>query len=98
VFNFFESGIESGPPGIKHDVPLRPQLGAMQTESLAQTAFDAVALDGAAHGAGNGKSQPRTILWFGNRASQTEGGEQGAGDAETMIINESEFDRTEDPA
>lgn len=78
---------------IENDVPLRRDLIAMQAEGFAQTAFDAVADHGSAESARNGESNARARLQCGLTACLAEGGEQRAGDAESVIINMPEVGR-----
>ena len=94
AFDFVESGVESRRAGIEHDIPLAAEFHPVQPEGLAESPLDAIALDRAAHCPGDCKSQTRT---GSVGPSQTECGEQGAGDAETMVIDKSEFGGTQDP-
>jgi len=68
---------QSRPPGVKHDVPMGMEIGAVPAERLPQTPFDAVPVDTSADGARNRESQTRAaIILAGTR--QAKGGKQRA--------------------
>jgi len=71
-----KGGSQRRPPGVKHDVPTRMEIGTVPAERLPQTPFDAVPIDTSADGARNRKSQSHAALFVGTR--QAKGGEQRA--------------------
>lgn len=100
MFNFAEGGVEDGAAGIEDDVPLRRERGAVEAKGFAQTALDAVAVDRAADGSRDGEAEAGAG-WAGSGsgiASEAEGREEGTGDAETMVIDESKVGGAKDPA
>lgn len=76
---------------VEHDVPLRSKPGAVETECLPKPALDAVSDDRSADRARNGKSQPGADIWSGVGTRSTKCGEQRAGDAKTLVIDEPEL-------
>jgi hypothetical protein len=66
----------------------------MFAEDLAQAAFDAVADDCSAHRARHGESQASRFATVTLAAKR---GEKRGGDAESMVIDGSEFRGTQDP-
>ncbi len=94
--DFGKRRVESGAAGIDHDIPLRADFGAVEAESLAETALNAVANHGSTNGAGYGETQARAGS-RGPRVRQAKGGEQGTGKANTVVISGSEFDGAQDP-
>lgn len=97
LFDFAEAGLKNGAAGVKDNVPARGKLTAVESKGLAEAAFDPVAVDGAAHGSRDGEAQARAehLRTFAGKA---ECREQGAGDAETMVIDKSEVGGAKDPA
>jgi len=96
-FDFAEAGQEHRAAGVEDDIPARLQFGAMEAKGFAKTASDAVAVDGAADGSGDGEAEAGALR-VRTFASEAKGREQGTGDAETMIIDVSKVGGTEDPA
>ena len=75
----------------------------MEAKGFAEAALDAIAVDGGADGSRDGEAQAGTGrgVRSGNirlLARQAEGREEGTGDAETMVINESKVGGAKDPA
>ena len=89
--DFGKSCIEGLAPRIEHDVPLRTQVGSMQTECLAKPALDAIPNDRSSDCTRDCKANPGTIRRSGIFARPAKGGEQGTGDAEAVIINKPEI-------
>src|SRR5260370_1706900 len=64
------------PARVNHDIPLRPDFGAVQAERLTEPAFDAVADHRSADRARHGETQTRAASsWI--RARQAKRSEQG---------------------
>lgn len=96
-FELGECGDRRRAADVEHDVPPRSDLGAAQPENFAEAALDTIAYDGAAHGAGHGKTQARGGS-FEILARHAKRGKQGTGEADTVVIRGSEFGSTQDPA
>jgi hypothetical protein len=94
--NLRKRSIERRPTGIDHDIPLRSDFRAVQPERFPNAALDPVADHGSADRSRYRESQ--TGGASGRvRTRQTKGGEQRTGEADTVIIDGSEFGRAQDP-
>ncbi len=82
---------------VENDVPLCPEFGAAQPENFAEAALDAIAYNGSANGTRYGKTQARAgpfEILFGHAKR----GKQGTGNADTMVIRNSELGGAQNPA
>ena len=59
AFDLGKGRVESGAARVDHDIPLRPEFGAVETEGFAETALKAITHHGPANGSGNRKTQTR---------------------------------------
>jgi hypothetical protein len=78
--------IEGFAPGIDDDGPLGAQPVEVEADRLADTPFDTVPHDRFANGARDSKADMRSVRL---RLSDTKSGEEGPGEAGTLVINSS---------
>jgi len=67
----------------------------MQAEDFAESSLDPVANDGSPDGARHREAQPRSPRADGFGTRPAKGGEQGAGNAEALVIDKPEFGGSE---
>ena len=84
--------IEGSFPWIDHDGPLGVQPIELAADGLADAPLDAVANHRTAQGARHGKADARAIR---QSAADTEGREQRAGVAGSLVIDSAEIDRSQ---
>ena len=82
---------------VEHDVPLRGEARAMQPEGFPEPALDSITDHRSAHGTRKGEPQPRANIGRRLRTRPAEGGEQRTGNAEALVIDETEFGGAQDP-
>ncbi len=87
---------QHGAPGIDHDIPLRPDFGAMEPERFPNAPLNPVADHRSADRARHGKPQSRRVPGR-VRVCQAKGREQGTGESDTVIIDGSEFGSAQNP-
>jgi len=80
--------IERRSPGVDDDIPRPNKFGAMDTKRFPEPAFDPVADHRSADRSRDGKPHPDAIPI---RSRQTERREQGTGNADAVVIDESKI-------
>ena len=91
-----KGGAQRRAPRIDHDVPLRADFRAVQPERFPNAPFDPVADHRSADRARDGKPQPSRVPGR-VRVCQAKGREQRTGEADTVIIDGSEFGSAQNP-
>ena len=85
---FRDRSIQGFAAGVDDDRPLWAQPVQLEANRLADAAFDAIAHHGFAEGARQGEADPRSE---GRRIAHAKRGEEGAGEADTLVVNPAEI-------
>ena len=93
ALKFGKPALESLPPGIEYDGPLRVQQLQLEPHCFPQTAFDSIPYHGFAQSPGRGESHARTA----RVGAQTEGSEKGTRITRPLFVNPSEIAGTKNP-
>jgi hypothetical protein len=96
-FEFGEGGCRRHTSNVEHDIPLRPEFGAALPENLAEPALDAISHNRSANRARHGETQARAGS-FEVLAGHAKRGKQGTGNADTVVIRNSELGGAQNPA
>ncbi len=90
-----ESSLERRAPRVEHDIPFRSQPRFEHPECLSQTPLDPIADHRVADRAGNSETKPWPESRRVVRTGPAKGGEEGTGDAESLVINKPELGRAQ---
>lgn len=83
--------------GVKDDVPVLTELGAMLPECFTKTPFNAVSHDGPPQRARDGKAETHARGAARVRARQTKRREHRTGEAEAVVIDHSKIGGAQHP-